>query len=136
MESADNIYGYDKYYKEFQSAVYNKIHTYKILCVDYKGYKLARFMDKNVSISCTEQLLTYLREFCKKQYKEQKLESIEVRIAVDSIINVVKEEFGYYLPYLLLKRSRRIKKRKFEILLDEKYKIQNMITIRSSDYIF
>ncbi len=135
MESADNIYGYDKYYKEFQSAVYNKIHTYKILCVDYKGYKLARFMDKNVSISCTEQLLAYLKEFCERQYKDQKPENAEIRIPVDSIIDVVKEEFGYFLPYLLLKRSRRIKKRQFERLLDEKYNIQNTITIRSSDYI-
>ncbi|MFW9998911.1 MAG: hypothetical protein ACFE9Q_11385 [Candidatus Hodarchaeota archaeon] len=40
-------------------------------------------------------------------------DDFEFTIPVDSVINLVKEEFGYFLPYLLLKKSRRIKKVKF-----------------------
>ncbi|KKN32026.1 hypothetical protein LCGC14_0817850, partial [marine sediment metagenome] len=104
---------------------------YKILCVDYKGYKLARFMDKNVSISCTEQLIISIRTIC----LEDSSTDTEIKIPTDSIIETVKEKFGYFLPYLLLKRSKRIKKVIFEKLLDENYKIQDMIKIKKSDYI-
>jgi len=131
-----SIYGHDKYYKEFQSATVGNIFTYKILCVEYKGYKLARFMDKSVSISCTEQLLVCLKEFCLKNLDEGNLnEKQEIRIPVNTIIELVREEFGHYLPYLLLKRSKRIKKARFERLLDEKYNIQDTIIVNISDYI-
>ena len=66
-ELEHNIFGYDKYFKEFKSAVISKIYSYKVLCIDYKGHKLARFMDKNVSISCTEQLLICLRDLCREK---------------------------------------------------------------------
>lgn len=132
-----SIYGHDKYYKEFQSATVGTINGYKILCVEYNGHKLARFMDKSVSISCTEQLLVCLREFCLKKINEGGLdETHEVKIPIDSVITLVKEEFGYFLPYLILKRSKKkIKRVKFERLLDENYKIQDTIVVRTSDYV-
>ena len=93
-------------------------------------------MDKNVSISCTEQLLICLRELCLKKINEGDLnESHEIKIPINLIIDMVKEEFGYYLPYLLLKKSRRIMKVKFERLLNENYENQDTITVRTSDYV-
>ncbi len=132
-----SVYGHDKYYKEFQSATVGTIYSYKILCVDYKGYKLARFMDKSVSISCTEQLLVCLKEICHKKVEQEDLEeNAEIKISVNSVIELVREEFGYFLPYLILKRSKKkIKKVRFERLLDEKYNIQDTIVIRISDYV-
>ncbi|MBA7700501.1 hypothetical protein ES703_109215 [subsurface metagenome] len=135
-ELETSIYGHDKYYKEFQSATVGNIFTYKILCVEYKGHKLARFMDKSVSISCTEQLLICLRELCLKKIDARDVdERGESKIAVSSIIDLVREEFGYFLPYLILKRSKRIKKVRFERLLDEKYNLQDTICVRISDYV-
>ena len=132
----NSIFGYDKYYKEFKDATIGHIPTFKILCIDYKGYKLARFMDKNVSISCTEQLLICLRELCLRKLREENLEKEkEIQIPVESIIELVQEDFGFILPYLILKRSKRIKKVKFEKLLDENYKIQDTITVKISNYL-
>ncbi len=45
-----NIYGCDNYYRKYKNAVYGIIPTYKIICSDYSSYKLARFMDKNISL--------------------------------------------------------------------------------------
>jgi len=133
-ENDVNIFGYDKYYKEFQSAILGNVPSLKILCVDYKSYKLARFMDKNVSISCTEQLFTCIKEYCLRNIKNENLRDKSFKIPIDSIISQVKEQFGYFLPYLILKKSKRIKKIKFERLLDKKYNIQDTISIRVSDY--
>lgn len=132
-----SIYGHDKYFKEFQSATVGTIYSYKILCVDYNGYKLARFMDKSVSISCTEQLLVCLKEICLKKVEEEDLnEKEEIKIPVNYVIELVREEFGYFLPYLILKRSKKkIKKVRFERLLDEKYNIQDTLVLRISDYV-
>ena len=127
--SETSIYGHDKYYKEFQSTTHGYISTYKIVYNDYNGYKLARFMDKNVSISCTEQLLICINEYCNRKMREDNLEEgEEVKIPVEYLIDLVKEEFGYYLPYLILKRSKRIKKVRSEKVLDDKYKVKDIIT--------
>jgi competence CoiA-like predicted nuclease len=134
--SETSIYGRDKYYKECQSATVGDIPSYKIVCNEYNGYKLARFMDKNVSISCTEQLLTYIREICFKRIDTGTIdENFEFNIPVDSVIELVKEEYGYYLPYLILKRSRKINKIKFGKTIDEKYKVRELITFRTTDYL-
>jgi len=59
----------------------------------------------------------------------------EFKIPVENIIDQVKGEFGYYLPYLLLKRSQKIKKVRFERLLDGNYKIQDILTLKALDYL-
>ena len=91
-------------------------------------------MDKNVSISCTEQLFTCIKEYCLRKIKNENLREKFFKIPIDSIITQVKEQFGYFLPYLILTRSKRIKKIKFERLLDKNYNIQDTISIRVSDY--
>lgn len=131
-----NIFGRDKYYKEFQSATVGNMFSYKILCIDYNGYKLARFMDKNVSIACKDSLIVCLHEICLKQAEEKGLDANqELKLPVNSVISLVQEEFGYFLPYLILKRSKTIKKRRFERLQDENYNIQDTIVITIADYI-
>ncbi len=135
VELEHNIFGRDKYYKKIQNGVIGSIFSYKILCIEFGGYMLARFMDKNVSISCTEQLIMYLREICRRKIDEGTIdENYEFQVPVGSIISMVKEDFGYFLPYLILKKSKRIKKVKFERLLDESYQIQDILTLKTSDY--
>ena len=131
-----NIYGRDKYYRGLKNAIYGNIPTYKIICSDYNGYKLTRFMDKNMSVLCADHLNASIRELCIVKMREGELDNnSEFKIPADLIIDQVNEEFGYYLPYLLLKRSKRIKTVRFERLLDEKYKIQDTLTLKTTDYL-
>ena len=93
-------------------------------------------MDKNMSVLCTDHLNACIREFCVVKMRNSELDNnSDIKIPVDNIIDQVKGEFGYYLPYLLLKRSKKIKKVRFERLLDEKYKIQDTLTIKAIDYL-
>ena len=131
-----NIFGREKYYRGLKNAVYGNIPTYKIICSDYSKYKLARFMDKNMSILCIDHLNACIREFCVVKIRNRELNiNSDIKIPVDLVIDQVKEEFGYYLPYLLLKRSKKIKKVRFERLLDKNYRIQETLTIKSTDYL-
>ncbi len=132
-----SIYGHDKYYRDYQSATLGTIFSYNILCIEYNGYYLARFMDKNMGISCAEQLHMCLKEICLKKLKEEFLtENQEVEVPINSIIKLVHEEFGYFLPYSILKRSKkRIKRVRFERKLDNNYNIQDTIVIKISDFL-
>ncbi len=88
-----------------------------------------------MSILCTDHLNACIREFCFVKNREGELDTnSEFKIPVEKVIDQVKGEFGYYLPYLLLKKSKKIKKVRFERLLNENYKIQDMITVKVGDY--
>ena len=92
-----SIYGHDKYYKEFQSVTVGTLYGYKILCVDYNGYKLARFMDKNVSIACSEQLVVCLKELCYKEAENGVPNDVqEIKIPVNSVIDLVKKNLAIF----------------------------------------
>ena len=131
-----NIFGREKYYRGLKNAVYGNIPTYKIICSDYSKYKLARFMDKNMSVLCIDHLKACIREFCAVKMKSNELDiNSDIKIPIDLVIDQVKEEFGYYLPYLLLKRSKKIKKVRFERILDENYRIQDTLTIKGTDHL-
>lgn len=134
-DSEINYFGYDKYYKDKRSAILGRIPTYKILCVESKGYKLARFTDKHVSPLCTERIITCIKEFCHKNLLKGKSTDDTIEISIDAIIEKVKDRFGSYLSRLLLKNSSRIKKIRYEKVLDERYNIQEVLTVRISDYL-
>ncbi|UCD02158.1 MAG: hypothetical protein JSV23_03850 [Promethearchaeota archaeon] len=130
-----NYFGYDKYYRDKRSVTLGKIPSYQILCVKNKGYKLARFADKHVSILCTERITKYIKEICQKKVLKGKDINDRIEIPLISIISEVKERYGFYLPYLLLKKSKKIKRVKIERLLGENYNINDVMTIRISDYL-
>ena len=92
-------------------------------------------MDKNLSVLCTEHLKASIKEICAIKIKKGELDkNLEVKIPMQEIIEQVKEQFGYYLPYLLLKRSKKIRKVRFERILDDHYRIQDTLTIKVADY--
>lgn len=134
-DSEYNYLGYDKYYKDKRSITLGKIPNYKILCVENKGYKLARFTDKHVSTLCVEHIIKSIKEVCKKSLLKGKTIDDIIEISLNSIILEVKNRYGFYLPHLLLKKSKKIKKVNIEKLLDEKYNIHDVITVRISDYL-
>ncbi len=134
-ESEFNYLGYDKYYKDKRSIILGKIPDYKIICIEEKGYKLARFKDKHVSALCTKKLIDSIKAICEKRLSKEENFNDLIVIPLNSIITEVKGRYGFHLPYLLLKKSKKIKKEKTEKLLDDNYKIQDVITVRISDYL-
>ncbi|NVM38332.1 MAG: hypothetical protein HWN81_22245, partial [Candidatus Lokiarchaeota archaeon] len=134
-ESEYNYLGYDKYYKDKRSVILGKIPDYRIICIDVKAYKLARFKDKHVSTLCTEQITQSIKDFCQKKLLKGKNINDTVEIPINLIISEVKDRYGFHLAHLIIKKSKKIKKEKTEKLLDNNYNIQEVIRVRISDYI-
>lgn len=134
-DSKYNYLGYNKYYKDKRSIIFSKIPNYKIICIEDKSYKLARFTDKHMSILCTEQITKCIKKVCQKNLFKGKNPDDTIEISLNSIILEVKNRYGYYLPHLMLKKSKKIKKVNIDKLLDEKYNLHDVITVRISDYL-
>ena len=131
-----NYLGYDKYYRKIKSTVVGNIPNFKIICVDYKGYKLARFMDKHVSILCVEEINRFLRDLCRKSSRKKNKKDAVLKIPINSIISSIEKRFGYYLPYIILKKSNKVKKIKIRKEIDKSYNIQEFIMVKISDFIY
>jgi len=130
-----NYLGYNKYYKDKRSAILGRIPNYKIICLEVKGYKLARFTDKHLSTLCSEEIISCIKEICQKGLLKGKDFNETLEIPLKSIISKVINRYGFHLPHLLLKRSQKIKKVNIEKLFDENYNINEVITIQISDFI-
>ena len=134
-ESEYNYLGYDKYYKDKRSTILGKIPDYRIICIDKKGYKLARFMDKHVSTLCTEQINRHIRGICQKRILNGETFNDMIKISIKSIISEFENRYGFHLPHLILKKSKNVKKIEIRKLLDDKYNIHEVITVRISDFL-
>jgi hypothetical protein len=130
-----NYLGYDKYYKDKRSATLGRIPSYKVLCVETKGYKLARFTDKHVSTLCTEHIISCIKEICQKNLLEGKNIQDTIDIPLTLIISKVKARYGLYLPWLLLSKSNNIKRISIEKILGENYNYIDLIKVNISDYV-
>ncbi|MFX0002855.1 MAG: competence protein CoiA family protein [Candidatus Hodarchaeota archaeon] len=130
-----NYLGYNKYYKDKRSTILGKIPNYKIICLDVKGYKLARFTDKHLSTLCTEDIISCIKEICQKHLLKGKELNDTLKIPLTKIISKLKHKYGFHLPYLLLKKSQKIKKINIENLFDERYNTNDVITVKVADYI-
>jgi len=130
-----NYLGYDKYYKDKRSITLGRIPNYKIICIEAKGYKLARFTDKHVSTLCIEHIISCIKEICQKCLLEGKNVYDCIDIPLTSLISKVKDRYGFYLPRLLLKKSNKIKRIKIEKLFDENYNVNDLIRVQISDYV-
>lgn len=130
-----NYLGYNKYYKDKRSVILGKIPSYKVICIEKKNYKLARFSDKHLSFMCIEEINKYIKELCQKSLLNGKVVYDTIEIPLNSIISHIKNHYGFHLPYLLLKKSNKIKKVNTKRLFVENYRIKETITIKISDYI-
>ncbi|MFX1418465.1 MAG: competence protein CoiA family protein [Promethearchaeota archaeon] len=130
-----NYLGYDKYYKDKRSVVLGKIPNYKVLYMEVKGYKIARFSDKHVSSLCTEQIILGIKEICRRSLLNGKAIEDEIKIPISSIISKLRNRYGFHLPYLLLKKSNKIKTISFEKSFNSNYDINDEITVNIFDYI-
>lgn len=134
-DSKINYFGYDKYYRDKRSATLGRLLNYKILCIEDKGYKLARFTDKHLSILCSEHINRCIKQICQNNLLNGKTIYDSIEIPLNLIISRVKARYGLYLPHLLLKKSKTIKKLNLEKFFDENYNIKYKITVQISDYL-
>ncbi len=130
-----NYLGYNKYYKDKRSAILSKIPNYKILCMDVKGYKLARFTDKHLSVSCIEEINSIITTYCRAVVTDVKDEPDIIEIPLRWIISQLEVRYGFHLPYLLLRKSQNIRRVNLEKIFDEKYEINEIIRVQVSDYL-
>ncbi|UCC19247.1 MAG: hypothetical protein JSV62_14265 [Promethearchaeota archaeon] len=134
-KSEYNYLGYDKYYKDKRSIVLGKIPNYKILNIELKGYKIARFSDKHVSVLCTEQIIQRIKEICKTSLLNGRSIKDKIKIPISSIISKLRNRYGFHLPYILLKKSNKVKTVSFDKSFNSNYDIEDEITVNLFDYI-
>jgi competence CoiA-like predicted nuclease len=94
-----------KYFKGKRSTVVGDIPSYELVFYE-NGYKIARFMDKNLKLSCAIDIKDYLIQIKPESSfkfilnrKSQKL----IKVPLKEIIHQLKEKYGVYLPYQVLK---------------------------------
>ncbi len=78
---------YESYYKK--NVNYSKITSWNILCVDYNGFKLARFYDKNVKRILKDKISAFYHITSENYKTDKKL--------FKSICNNFKNKYGNYL---------------------------------------
>lgn len=78
---------YEHYY--IKNANVAKIPSWNLLCVDYNGFKLARFYDKNVKRVLKDKIIKFYQEKLKSIKSEKKLLKV--------ILNHFKTKYGIYL---------------------------------------
>ena len=66
-----------------------KIPSWNLLCVDFDGFKLARFYDKNIKRVAKSQIIRYYKKYSKEETNNKKL--------LKSIIKHFKQKYGLFL---------------------------------------
>jgi competence CoiA-like predicted nuclease len=93
---------YGSYY--IKNVNFAKISSWKIVCVNYNGFKLARFYDKNVKRLLKEDLINFFDKNAEDYKSEKKL----IKLSVD----YYKQKYGILLIYeavLELAQEKKIK---------------------------
>jgi hypothetical protein len=103
---------YEYFY--YRNSNYVMIYNWKLLCVEYNGFKIARFYDKNIKISLKNQILKFIQEFIKiyalnyeKKSKTKKL-----------VKNIFKEYSSTYGKAIIIEAINLLKE---NIQINEKY---------------
>ncbi|MFW9826147.1 MAG: competence protein CoiA family protein [Candidatus Thorarchaeota archaeon] len=78
---------YDHYY--IKNTNFAKISSWNLLCVNYNGFKLARFYDTNIKRVLKEKVITLYQRKLKTLKSEKKILKI--------ILNHFKHKYGFYL---------------------------------------
>ncbi len=130
---------YKKKARSKRSVYCQQIENLKLKCTS-KKYKLAMFRDENVKFHCETEICHILRKYCKEK---SLLETNENRnfliIPVIEVISLLREKYGFYLVYDILKTSRnntnKLKIIRFGFMKDRENKIRECIKISLADYI-
>jgi len=82
---------YEYFY--YRNSNYNMINSWKLLCADYNGFKLARFYDKNIKIALKNQILNFVQNY-EKIYTLNYEKKSNTKKLVKNIFNEFKSEYG------------------------------------------
>ncbi len=81
-----------KYYY-YRNANFTMINNWKLLCVEYNGFKIARFYDKNIKTSLKNQIFNFIQEFT-KNYPQNYEKRSKTKKLVKNIIKKFNVEYG------------------------------------------
>jgi len=69
-----------RYYTFFyRSSNFMEIPSWKLLCTEFSGFKIARFYDKNIKILLKEEILNYINQHSKSTIKGKKLLKLVIK---------------------------------------------------------
>ncbi|MFX1446049.1 MAG: hypothetical protein ACFFHV_21780 [Promethearchaeota archaeon] len=107
---------YRKNYEYFyyRNSNFAMIHNWKLLCVDYNGFKIARFYDKNIKISLKNQIYNFVKNFMKIHPLDYEKKSKTKTL----VKNIIKECRGQYGKVLIIECISLLKEK---IQINEKY---------------
>ncbi len=69
------------------------IYNWKLLCVDYNGFKITRFYDKNIKFLLKNQIYNFIHAFIKK-YPQNYEKKSKTKKLIKSIIKEFKYQYG------------------------------------------
>ncbi|MFX0140394.1 MAG: hypothetical protein ACFFDN_42540 [Candidatus Hodarchaeota archaeon] len=105
---------YGRYY--VKNPNFNKIPSWNIICVNYNGFKLARFYEKNIT-SVLKNRITYYFKMNFKNYKSKKKmlkliinhfkKKYRLFLVLNALLELIKEkkiEFNHHIDYKIQKK--------------------------------
>ncbi len=106
---------FESYY--IKNVNFARIPSWNLLCVNYNGYKLARFYDKSIKRVVKGQIIRFYNKYLNESKNQKKL--------IDLIINHFKQKYGLFLISQALIEL--INNKKIELNQKHLYKLQKKI---------
>ena len=63
----------------YRSSNFMEIPSWKLLCAEFSGFKIARFYDKNIKILLKQEILKYINQHSKSTIKDKKLLKLVIK---------------------------------------------------------
>ena len=119
-KSKRKVYRKNFEYFYYRNSNFSMIYNWKLLCVDYNGFKITRFYDKNIKLLLKNQIYNFIRFFIKRYPQNYDKKSKTKKL----IKNIIKE-FSYHYGNAIIIECIYLLKDKIQ--LNEKYisKIKN-----------
>ena len=83
---------YDSY--SFRDSLFTQISSWKILCTEFSGYKIARFYDKNLKSILKQKLISIY-------YKEKKARRSDKQI-IKAMLGAFEKKYGRYMIFYVI----------------------------------
>ncbi|MHA1643095.1 MAG: competence protein CoiA family protein [Promethearchaeota archaeon] len=131
---------YKKYFSKKRSVIFQEIHSLKLQCYKYK-YRLARFNDLNLKVKCENEMFNSIKTKCEAfsaSRKSKKESNSFLIISINDLIKEFKSEYGYYLPFDVLKNPinpTKLKIKELRLQKDENGIYRESIKINVADYL-
>lgn len=130
---------YKKKARSKRSVYCQQIESLGLKCTS-KKYKLAMFRDTDVKFQCETEIYNILKKYCREtsRLKSNEKQNFLI-IPVIKVISLLREKYGFYLVYDVLKTSRnntnKLKIIRFGFMKDRENKVRECIKLSLADYI-